>query len=341
MTDNNIDFADTEKRQENIPSKKGKVRRFWLGMAISVLFLYLALRQVDLLEVWQIMLRINPYYLLASLVVVFGTVMVRALRWKMVLRPIKDVNYWNVLVYLLIGYMMNNVLPLRVGEVGRSVLLARKENMSKSSALASTVIERGFDLTGLAVFLPLLFLVVKLPEGVAWEMIFLGVSGLLLLVGLYVLVLNRKLAMRFVHWVLHFIPQRFSKRLNILFDLFFDGLGAIRDGKSVAAVFILSLLGWLGVMYGASLRFNAFQMDLPFAAALLCVISTNFLAALPSSPGQVGVVHYAYVFALSIYGVDKELAVAYGVVSHAMSYLLTTIPGGILAAVRGIKGLDE
>lgn len=318
---------------------KRKLLRFWFGVGISGLFLYLALNQVDIAHVWHIILGINVWYLLASIVIVLVTVFIRALRWKIVLDPLKKVNYFSVLVNLFIGYMLNNILPLRVGEVGRCVLLAQEERMSKSAVLASAVIERSFDLAGLVLYMPFLLLMVNLPQGLSTKMEILGGLLFLIIIGLFFLFLKREVVLRIIKRSLKYLPAKIREWIAAQMGLFFVGLSPLADWKRLGSLLILSSLGWFGVIYAFFLRFKAFNLDLPFNTAIFCVMAVNFSAVLPSSPGQIGVVHYAYVFALSFFGIKREVAVAFGIISHTLSYLLTTLPGLIFVAAKGIRSL--
>jgi uncharacterized protein (TIRG00374 family) len=144
--------------------------------------------------------------------------------------------------------------------------------------------------------------------------------------------------MRLAVWTLSILPAKIADKMLGLLSSFLEGIKVLRDVRQIAKILLISLLPWVMAVFATSLRFSAFHLELPLYAALMCVIAVNFASALPSSPGQIGVAHYAYLVALTLFfKVDRETAVAFGIVTHALAYLLTTLPGAIIIAWKSIK----
>src|SRR5512143_414565 len=133
--------------------------QFWLGVLISVVFIWLALRGLRLDQFWSAVQSANYWWLLPGIAVYFVAVWARAWRWHYLLRPIKDVPTRTVFPITTIGYMGNNIYPARAGEVLRAVILKRREGVSVSASLATIIVERIFD--GVVM---LAFVFVNLPE---------------------------------------------------------------------------------------------------------------------------------------------------------------------------------
>src|SRR5581483_3384428 len=133
--------------------------QFWLGVLISVVFIWLALRGLRLNQFWDVVRRANYWWLLPGIAVYFVAVWARAWRWHYLLGPIKKIPTNSMFPITAIGYMGNNVYPARAGEVLRAVVLKRKEGVSVSASLATIIIERIFD--GVVM---LAFIFVNLPE---------------------------------------------------------------------------------------------------------------------------------------------------------------------------------
>jgi uncharacterized protein (TIRG00374 family) len=312
--------------------------RFWIGLLISVFFVYLCLRKVDVAAVYNIILDVVLVYLFLSVVVAIVNLLIRAVRWKLVINPVKQVRLGRVFSYLMIGYMINNVLPFRVGELGRGVLLAKQEQFSKSSAMASVIVERCFDWVGLAAFLPFLLVGSFVPSDTKWTLIFSGLLGVCILMAFCFLAIKSDLTMRLAVWAVSILPAKIADKILSLLASFLEGMKVLRDVRQVAVILLVSILPWIMAVFATSLRFSAFDLGLPLYAALVCVIAVNFASALPSSPGQIGVAHYAYLVALTFFfKVDRETAVAFGIVTHALAYLLTTLPGAAIIAWQSIK----
>src|SRR5690606_24067374 len=119
--------------------------QFWLGVIISVLFIWLALRGLQLDEFWSAVQKANYWWLLPGIGVYFVGVWVRAWRWHYLLKPIKKIPTKTMFPITTIGYMGNNIYPARAGEVLRAVILKRKEGVPVSASLATIIVERIFD----------------------------------------------------------------------------------------------------------------------------------------------------------------------------------------------------
>src|SRR5918997_4135927 len=116
------------------------------GLLVSVLFVYLAVRKVDLLESLRVLGSLDPRWLFAGMLVYLLLALpIRGLRWRLILREQKPLSLKEIMVPIYVGYMANYVLPARVGELYRAHFLGRRARMSRSGAVASIVIERTFD----------------------------------------------------------------------------------------------------------------------------------------------------------------------------------------------------
>jgi glycosyltransferase 2 family protein len=119
--------------------------QFWLGIAISAIFLYIVLRDLDLSSFWSEVKQANYWWLIPGVGVYFLAVWARAWRWHYLLRPLKAIPTSKMFPIVAIGYMGNNVYPARAGEVLRAVVLKRKEGVAISASLATIIVERIFD----------------------------------------------------------------------------------------------------------------------------------------------------------------------------------------------------
>ena len=141
--------------------------KFWLGVAISEIFLYLALRGLDFAGFWATVRRANYWWLLPGVAIYFCAVWARTWRWHYMLRHVKSVPLRRLFPVVVIGYMGNNVYPARAGEVLRSYVLKRKEGVPVSVSLATVVLERLFDGLVMLLFVFLTLPFAPLPAGYA------------------------------------------------------------------------------------------------------------------------------------------------------------------------------
>lgn len=133
--------------------------KFWLGVAISSVFLYSAVRDLKWDDFWVAIKTANYLWLIPGVAIYFVGVWIRAWRWHYLLRPLKPISTNKMFPVVTIGYAGNNIFPARAGEVIRAVVLKRRENVSISASLATIIVERIFD----AVVM-MAFVFVNLPE---------------------------------------------------------------------------------------------------------------------------------------------------------------------------------
>src|SRR4030043_2062252 len=119
--------------------------QFWLGLLISSIFLYLVLRKIDYLQLWQVLKSANYWWLIPGVAVYFVALWVRSWRWHYLLRPLKAIPTRPMFPIVTMGYAFNNIFPARAGEVVRAVILKRKEGVPISASLATIIVERVFD----------------------------------------------------------------------------------------------------------------------------------------------------------------------------------------------------
>ena len=196
--------------------------QFWAGVAISLIFLYFALRGLNIGDVWQTLEGANYWWLIPGVLIYLVGVIARAWRWHYLLRPVKSIPTTTLFPITAIGYMGNNIYPARAGEVLRAIVLKKFEDVPISASLATIVVERVFD--GVVM---LGFVFLNLPELARlttssgfigniqnlalWGAgAFLGVLALFLLAGIY-----PERALWFVKWVSGYvIPARFREQVT-------------------------------------------------------------------------------------------------------------------------------
>ena len=315
-----------------------KSRRFWLGVVFSAGFLALFFWRIDLGETADALKQANYWWLVPAIAAYFIAVLFRALRWHFLLLPLKSVPSRRLYPIVVIGYMANNLLPVRLGELVRAFFIGQKEGISKSAALATILLERVFD----AMFLVLLALIVWpfLPvadllgdfsdsTGIPQFALFLVISTPFVVVfGLFFAVafapgVGRKI----IGWVLVLTPGRLRGAAETLINGFMEGLGSLRHPRRVMATMALTVPVWLaeGAMY--LLISQGFNIGQPFHGILLVTSTSNLATSLPSSAGGVGPFEFATRLTLESLDVAAELAAAYAIVLHVALLAPVTLLG--------------
>lgn len=319
--------------------------QFWLGIGISVVFLYLVLRNMHFGDFWQQVRQADYIWLLPGIGVYFLAVWARAWRWHYLLRPLKAVPTRTMFPIVAIGYMGNNVYPARAGEVLRAVILKRKEGVAVSASLATIIVERIFD--GVVM---LAFIFVNLGElaeiggglvaGLSIQQI--AFWGSLLFVGALLAFLLAAMfpsaSQRLLSWLTaRLVPERFRARVLEVGNRFLGGLEALRSPIEVLMVFISSLVIWLLETGKYWFVMHAFNFEVSFFALMLMNGVVNLATTIPSAPGYIGTFDAPGIAILEAYGVPKEVATSYTFVLHIALWLPITLLGAYYLAREGIR----
>lgn len=322
--------------------------QLWLGVLISILFIWLALRGLRLDEFWGSVKQANYIWLIPGIAVYFIGVWVRAWRWHYLLSPIKQIPTRTIFPIVTIGYMGNNIYPARAGEVLRAVVLKRKEGVSVSASFATIIVERIFDgvvmlafvfvnltelakLTGSSGFVGNIQQVTVIGTG-----IFLSALAVFLVAAMF-----PHRAMKAATWLVnHFVPERFRKRLTSMINRFLDGLASLRSPFNVLMVFFTSVIIWLLETGKYWFVMHAFDFNVSFFALMLMNGIVNLATTIPSAPGYIGTFDAPGIAVLTAYGVEHSVAAGYTLVLHVALWLPITLLGAYYLAREGIRWSD-
>lgn len=307
-----------------------------VGVAITVAALWYVLRDVDFGEVLAQVATGNFLLLGASVFVATFGFFIRALRWKVLLSPVKpDTALRSRFAGVSIGFMVNNILPARLGEVARAFAFSRLEPVSATSAFGSLVVERFMDGVVLLLFLVIPVFMPGFPEAEALSqgagLAMFNFAIALVLGVLAVLVAMAALPRQFI-WVAERVTSVFPERVgeNVMGALhgLFDSIAIMRDPKLLALGFGWTLLFWTWHGLSFWLGMLAFGIDTGFVSAIFTEAVVGFAVAVPSAPGFVGTFHAGASFALTtVYGVSDPQALAFAFAYHFGGWIPITAIG--------------
>lgn len=321
--------------------RKSKRWLFWVGLVISVVFLFLAFRKIDYSALWGTLLDTRWWWLLPGLGIYYIGVLVRTWRWQYLIKPLKKVSIPTLFPIINIGYMGNNVFPLRMGEVLRAVVLKRHENISISGTLATIVVERIFDavvvigfvllnlgqLTGVGSF-------AQLSGWAAWAA---GIFLFGLIVFILVAILPQP-AQRILHGMINSVLPKSWRKPTIGFaDKFLDGLKSLRSPKAVLMILFNSILIWLletGLYWCVD---RALGLGLNFGQLMLMNGVVNLVLLIPAAPGGLGTFDAAVRAVLEAFGILSEPALGYTLVLRIALWVPITLVGTIYFLREGLK----
>jgi glycosyltransferase 2 family protein len=314
---------------------------FVIGIVLTGILLYTAFRGTDFSELWRVLQSVKVWWALTPLPLLLISHFIRAWRWQLLLIPVKNrVSRGNAFSSLILGYMVNNVLP-RAGELFRPYTLAKVEKIPQAASFGSVFLERLVDLISVLIGVGLIFLIFKrsFNQHFPWwdtvTVMVIAVSiGSILLIGL--LLFKRELVVRLVQVMLLPFSDRFRKKAEGIFHSFVDGMMAIRERNNLPGIVLLTIAMWISYTYMAYLPLFAFdlgeiQVNIITGFVLMMVTS---LSVLVPTPGATGSYHTFTVEVLTrLYGFQREVALGYATISHAIGYF-TVIFLGLYYLVR-------
>jgi hypothetical protein len=301
------------------------------GIALSLVFGYLALRGVRAHAAWRALLASNDWWLVPSLAALAAAMFLRVVRWQLLFRPGRRPPLAPLAKAATLGLFFNSVLPLRAGEAARIVALNRYTRTSLAETTATVVVERIVDVGSL---LALLFvLLVWLPH-VSWLRGAAVVAGVCLLGIVVLCVAVRRVRRRPLRAVrlLSRLPGLSEQTVSHLLENTLHGLETLVSLRQAIGVLVWTYASWL--LLGLSFWFLMVGFDLHLSplAGLLVVIATGLAFIVPAAPAAVGVFEAAGLTVLSAYGIARSLAFAYVLVLHALNVLPFVVAGLLVLA---------
>lgn len=317
-----------------------KTPRFWLGTITTAVFLFFLLRTIDPQEFADAIKQANYWYLIPAVAIYFVAVVFRAARWHYLLKPLGNVPMRRLYPSVLIGFMVNNLLPVRLGELFRAYLIGDSEKISKSGAFATIAMERLLDAVVLAALAFVISLFVSVPDWLETTIVVMAIGVALSLAGLVLMLVSEKTAAALLRMLFRPFPLKLREKIYVLIAEFLVGLRSIKNPAHIFAALLFSILTWAtesSIFYIMALAFG-FSFDSQLVIGiLLAVAAANLLTAVPSSAGGVGPFEFATRETIVHFGVSHAVATAFAVVVHAVLIVPVVAAGLYFLWTRNIS----
>ncbi len=309
-------------------------------MAISAVFLALFLWQVNFSEVGHELSKANYIFLLPAILIYLLGVFFRAVRWQYLLKPLGNFRIFRLFSLILIGMLVNNVIPARLGIVARAIILGEKEKISKMAVGGTMVVEQVFDGVTLLLFTAITAFFTPL-NGWLGQVVYVTAGIFLALIILCLVFASSSVAaQKGLKLGLRVVPKKWHEKIDEWFMRLIDGLGIMRSPRKLLVVFIMSALVWLceaGLFYMVGFAFNLHQ---PFYVYMLATAVSNLAWVLLMTQGGLGSFDLACQKSLELFNVAKSAAASYAIVVHAL-ILIITIPLGLICLWVENLSLDK
>ncbi len=317
--------------------------RLFLGLAVSLVCVWWAMREVRPAEVFEALRHADYRGFLAVMGFTLLGFWIRAFRWRWLLTTPRPIRFGSLYRATMIGFMANNLLPFRLGEFVRAWALGRSQNLSKTTVFATVVVERIVDMiTLLAIFGISLMLHPISSETEAGRLTNAGAKTLVAAcigLTLFLVAIERspKLLDAIVRRIARFLPERVGKKGVAAIDHFVKGLSLFRDVPRLLWVFLLSF-----VMFGAfamclQLSMWALDIPVPWYGGLIMLVITAIGIMVPAAPGYIGTLNLACVAGLALFGVGKDLAVPFSWFYWAGQWIPVSVVGIYCLKLEGLS----
>jgi uncharacterized membrane protein YbhN (UPF0104 family) len=339
-------------------------KKVWIGLAVSAIALYLALRGLQFDQLWLALKAGHYGWLLVAMPFYLVGYYSRATRVAQLLEPIKPVPSGRILPPLVIGFLFNNILPGRLGELVFAYLLGKREGISRTASFAVIVLSRVLDgitivaffLFGLFAFMPIGGPAVDVSgmaevAGVAFskhellgKVYYAGILGGILFglvsAACFVLIAWQALAMRVLDKMLMVFPPRFSQAGKAALERFIGGLGILKDPGRLFRVFVFNFVPWGLELFTYYFTARVFGLDLTIRECALIMGMTNLAMIVPGAPGGLGLFETGGMIVMALLSIEKAPAFAYIGLVHLIILLPINVWGAWFLWREGISFSD-
>jgi uncharacterized protein (TIRG00374 family) len=299
-----------------------------VAVVLAVVLLFYSLRGIEWGQVGRIVSNASPVRLLLAAALSTATIFLRAVRWRILLNAEGDVavstSFWATSA----GYLGNNFLPARAGELVRTLMISSSSTLDTPYVLATALSERVADAVALILLVGLMLpLLPARPDwlaGAAMSFAAIGVLGVLVIV-----VLPRLEGL--IRTAVGYVPLRPSARQKVqeIVENGLRGMRAFHDARRLSGFVALTVLIWTMDTVGTVVGASALGLTMPLSAAALLIASLGLGSALPSTPGYVGIYQFVAVTVLMPFGFSRTDAIAYILVAQALMYVVIGVWGSI------------
>ncbi len=325
------------------------MKRLLIGLLVGGACLYWFLHNTDWSEMKEAFAAIQTGWVLVAVGSLLLEFVIRAIRWKIILRPLKpNLSVLDLFRAQVIGAAANTLLPLRLGELVKPTIVSNRSGLPFVSVATTAIMERVYDLFGMVSVLVImvLFLQSDLTPPPEQQILIdnlrlyggiLGVCAITAM-GVFFYLVSRKNDTRHIFAsIVQIAPPPIQRFFLGLFDGFVDGLANSTDTKGIWQAGILSVGMWLNGALAIFCLFNAFALSLPFGAACFIAVAIALAVVLPQAPGFVGVFHAAIEATLLLWGQDPIVAKGFAIVFWGVSFIPVTVLGVGLGMFENIE----
>ena len=342
-------------------------RRIIIGAILSIAFIYLIIwipqplgwfqgklsftqtlfgrARIDFNNLIDSLLQVKILPLILAFLVTPAHCLIRAHRWKLMVKPLGRLRIFDGFSIIVVSYFVNTLLPLRVGEIVRGVILGKRLNISKSSGLGSVAFDRALDVCALFIVITITGLMFSLPDEIKHASYALLIVVLAMIILLTYAVIHEDSARRMVKKILTPFPGKTRVRLVSILENFSAGFALLKTPGSYLTIITDTALIWL--LYAMQVWFVLVAFNFPVSypqvgmnpifASLVILIASAIVLSVPSAPAGIGTFHAGIIFSLALFDVGIDEAIGFAIVIHAITIIFYLVFGSIFMWHEGLK----
>lgn len=289
--------------------KLKKVVLHTAGWIIAGVAIYFTVWHLDFVSIRHSFSKMNKWWIAPVAAGNFAVILLKAMRWRITLLPVKKISTWLMFKTLTIGFMANNILPARMGDILRIHMLGKEALLSRVTSTGTAISDRIVEGLSFLLFAAALTLFTPVPE---WMKDGTFIT-LFLTLAAYIFA---------TFYTSRDIKHSFLKKFQ-------EGFVSLNNLRLFSSCMLVSLLSWMlqgGLILMVQVSFGVY---LPLWSVVLVLVAVNLAIALPSAPGNIGTFEYACILAYAYLGVDKNISFLIGVTYHILQAVPVMIAGGI------------
>ena len=300
---------------------------YWIvSLGLAAVFLYYSLRDIEWKRVWTTLQGAHPTIVLLAGGIMSVTLFLRSFRWRVLLSAQQEVSVPLAFWATAAGYLGNNVLPARAGEVIRTLMISRRSGMSKAYVLTTALSERVVDALALITISAVVLL--TLPEQPGWLAHAARPFAILGLAGAAAIGLLPAFEAFWFRFLAHVpLPARLRHPIETILGQVLNGIRSFHDPGRLAKFLGLTAVIWCLDGVTTVVASSAIGISIRLPVAFLLVAGLGLGSALPSTPGYVGIYQFVAVSMLAPFGISKADAIAYILLFQAMNYAIVLLWG--------------
>ena len=324
----------------NKPKSRLKgILNYTLSLILTAVFLYLAFHDVKFGDVLKIVSNASLLWIFVFMAILMFAHYLRAIRWKIISSSVKkDISVKNLFGAIMVGYGINCVVP-RLGEISKAVLIAKWENLSRSSMFGTVIFERVIDVMflGFSVLVAMIFYSTRIITSFPWLQTTLYITFFFIILIFLFFYLAIKYKEKFYNVVVKFLgrfSEKFAHKVAYIFQMLGDGFGSLKGTKNYISTFTLS--AFIMILYALSSYIGFFMVGMqnikPVSFQMAWVImSISAIGVVIPTPGGTGSYHaLAKSTLVLLFGFGEVVSLAYAFLTHIVTYFLYIFSGLIV-----------